>query len=633
MSDYCMKRTNQLWLAVILAVTLIVHLPSVRNGFVTFDDPQYVLENPYIRGFTAENLKAVFTTDANDLGNYHPLTLLSYTQNYSLAELDPVSWHWTNILLHLVNTLLVFHLVFMLFTRLGTGHRQLAGSFAALLFAVHPLHVESVAWISGRKDLLYTLFYLLSLLSYLRYLERPGFRHYFISLVFFLFSLLSKGMAVTLALSVIAIDYLFRRDLLSRRVILEKIPFLILALLFGIIAIVVQQAQGATEIVKSGLGDRLVFASYGFTQYLIKFAVPYKLCGYYPYPDLKSAVIPPAWYLAVIPALLTLTVLIYFAVIRPDRRIVFGMVFFMVNVILVLQIYPVGSAVMADRYTYLSSIGVFFLMALGVGELLVRAQRYRKLLLAVLILYLAGLSVISVRRFPAWKDSYSFWQDVTRKYPHFFPAMNNLGEFYENDGKTEEALHMFTASIKAHEENPNAYFHRGSILGKAGKYPEAISDLTAAIKYSPGFTQAYVNRAIARAMHQDYQGALADLDTVIGREKTESALFNRGVLKNQLQDHLSAVADFQEAANLNPACLRCYYSMGLAYYKAKMYPEAVKSFSVCLQMNPSYGYAFYHRGLSYLEWMKPDSACSDLRYAVRLGIREAVPVFEGNCSK
>jgi tetratricopeptide (TPR) repeat protein len=288
---------------------------------------------------------------------------------------------------------------------------------------------------------------------------------------------------------------------------------------------------------------------------------------------------------------------------------------------------------MADRYTYLSSFGVFFLMAMGAGELLKRGERHRKVLLAVLILYLAGLSVVSVKRFPAWENSYSFWHDVSQKYPHFYPAINNLGEFYENDGKTEEALRMFTASINAHERNPNAYFHRGSILGKTGRYPEAISDLTAAIKYSPGFTQAYVNRAIARAMHHDYGGALADLDTVIGRGKTESALFNRGVLKNQLQDFISAAADFQEAANLNPACLRCYYSKGLACYKAKMYPEAVNSFTVCLQMNPSYGYAFYHRGLSYKEWSKPDSACADLRQAVSLGIKEAQAVYQQTCGQ
>ena len=152
-------RKNHLWLAGILAITLIAFLPAVRNLFITFDDMEYVVENPFIKGFSMSNLRAIFLGDANNLGNYHPLTLLSYIVNYSFSELHPAAYHLTNILVHLANTLLVFQLSLLLFARLGTPREKLLSAMTALLFGIHPLHVESVAWVSERKDLMYTCFY------------------------------------------------------------------------------------------------------------------------------------------------------------------------------------------------------------------------------------------------------------------------------------------------------------------------------------------------------------------------------------------------------------------------------------------------------------------------------------------
>ena len=624
-------RKNYLLLPLILAVTLIVFTPSLKSGFVTFDDPHYVLENPYIRNFSAENLEAILLTDANNLGNYHPLTLLSYAVNYSLSELDPAPYHAVNIFLHLVNTFLVFQLALLLFERAGSGEGRLLSAAVALLFGIHPLHVESVAWISGRKDLLYTCFYLLSLISYTRYAGNKSAGNYLLSFFFFLMSLLSKGMAVTLSLSVVAIDYLLKRDLFDRKVILEKIPFFMLSLIFGIIAVVVQQAQGATEIIKFSFFERVVFASWGYTQYLIKFIVPYKLCGYYPYPDLQQANIPAAWYFAVIPAVTSIAALLFFIFHRPDRNIVFGGMFFIVNVMFVLQIFPVGSAVMADRYTYLSSFGFFFLAAAGIGHLIRKFSQAGKALPGIFLVFAVSLSAVSIGRIAAWHDSYSFWNDVMNKYPAFYPAINNLGEFYENEGKAEEALQLFSKSIEANRQNPNAWFHRGSIRGKTGKLREAISDFDQAILCNPGFTQAYVNRAIAKAMSQDYPGALADLDTVIGRGGGGSAYFNRGLLKNQLRDYAGAIPDFQEAVNLDPSCVNCIYSLGLAHYHTGKFGEAIRSFSACLELDPSSGNAYYYRGLAYQESGKTDSCCSDLQKAVSHGIKEAIPAMEQCC--
>ena len=623
---------NYFWLAGVLIITFVVFFPAIKNQLISFDDIHYISDNLYIKSFSLENLRAIFLTDANNLGNYHPLTLLSFAANYALSGLEPTGYHLTNVLLHLVNTLLVFQLSLLLFARIGSDHKLLLSSITALLFGIHPLHIESVAWVSGRKDLLYTCFYLLSLIFYLRYLDKKSIPRYLLSLLFFGLSLLSKGMAVTLSLCVVAIDYLLKRDFSNKRVLLEKVPFFILSIFFGIIAILVQQAQGATEIIKFGVFDRIIFASYGFSQYLVKIIFPYTLCGYYPYPDLVVANIPDMYYLSLFPVVLTILILVYLALVRPRREIVFGILFFILNVILVLQLFPVGSAVMADRYTYLSSFGAFFLIALGIGFLIKKLASYRLILAGICLSYLLVLSVISTQRCAVWHDSYSFWNDVMLKYPKFYPAINNLGELNETDGNTQEAFQLYNNSIKASQNNPNAWFHRGSIYGKSGKYQEAISDFGQAIRYYPGFfTQAYINRAIAKSLSLDYHGALADLDSVIGNRKNESAYFNRGILKNELKEYSQAISDFQEAINLNPSCTRCYYSLGLANYNAGFFPEAIKAFTTRINLDPANGHAYFYRALSNVESGEPRSSCSDLQTALKLGLKEAEPFLTKYC--
>lgn len=619
------------YLAGVLAITLIVFLPAIQNLFITFDDTQYVVENQFITGFSALNIRTILSGDANHLGNYHPVTLLSYVVNYSFSALNPAPYHLTNILLHLLNTLLVFQLSLLLFTRIGSDHRLVLSAVTALLFGIHPLHVESVAWVSGRKDLLYTCFYLLSLISYLRYVDKKKISGYLPALLFFVLSLLSKGMAVTLPLALIALDYLLKRDLRDKKVILEKVPFLLLSLFFGIIAVVVQHAQGATDIVQCNFLERLVFSSFGFTQYLIKLAIPYKLCGYYPYPDYAAGHIPWYYFLCFIPVLVTGFLLVYYWFARSGRAILFGCCFFIINIMFVIQLFPVGSAVMADRYTYLSSFGLFFLFAWGMGLLMKRFNLSKTLVFGIFILYAGLLSVTANQRCSVWKDSYSFWTDVMEKYPYFYPAINNLAVFKEKDGKPEEALELSNQSIRVNKFNPNAWFQRGSIEGKNGNYQQAIADFDTAIRYSPRYVKVYINRAIAKAMIKDYRGALSDLNWVLGVTRNEEAYFNRGILNKELKNYPQAISDFQEAISLDASCLKCYYSLGLSNYFAGRFLDAMKSFSACIDRDPAAGMAFYYRGLSGIQAGLAGNYCDDLQRAVSMGVKEAEPFRQQYC--
>ena len=311
-------RFSLYWGTGIAIITLIVMFPSFYTGFINFDDLQYVTQNSYIRNLNSENLRAILLTDVNGTGNWHPLTMLSLALDYMFSGSNPKGYHLTNILLHILNTLLVFRFTFMVCKRLKIKEYLLLSVTASLLFGVHPMHVESVAWVSGRKDLLYTCFYLVSLLFYLEYTVKPKRYYYFLSMLFFILSLLSKAMAVTLPVVLILVDHMSDRRQKDRKVILEKIPFFTLAIIFGIVAVFTQKSGGATEIIRNRFFDQVVFASYGFTEYILKLIWPFHLSPYYPYPERIHGAIPLPIYLSLISILILIYLLYYF--VRRQKK-------------------------------------------------------------------------------------------------------------------------------------------------------------------------------------------------------------------------------------------------------------------------------------------------------------------------
>ncbi|MBI4648195.1 MAG: hypothetical protein HY738_16830 [Bacteroidia bacterium] len=291
-----------LLISVIAILCVISYLPAYKNNITNWDDDRYISKNPYITSLSFFNVKEIFSNFY--FCNYHPLTMLSLALDYSIGGTSPFVFHFTNVLLHIINSLLVFWLVLLVLNDLKTAF------FCGLLFGVHTLHVESVAWIAERKDVLYSLFYLLSFISYIKYIKltrkdalpkisacaiavtpnevslRVRVNYYLLSLVLFIMSVLSKGMAVTLPLVLIATDYFYNRKLLSKKIIAEKIPFLIISLIFGIIAILAQKTETAISGLESyRLDESIVFACYALFQYVLKLLLPAGLSSFYPYPS------------------------------------------------------------------------------------------------------------------------------------------------------------------------------------------------------------------------------------------------------------------------------------------------------------------------------------------------------------
>ena len=473
---------------VILIVTFIAYIPSLQNDLLkTWDDQAYITQNELIKNLTPAGIAKIFREDRGLYANYHPVTTLSLAFNHSISGTSPLGYHLTNLFIHLLNTLLVF-----LFILLLPGKRVVAAAVVALLFGIHPMHVESVAWISERKDVLYTLFFLASLISYLYYLQRNNdWKWYLLALVLFVFSMLSKAMAAPLPLVLLLIDYLTARKW-NAKVFLEKIPFFLLAIGLGMLAMKIQAEGNATSSDLFSLSSRTLHAAYGFVVYIAKILVPAGLSAFYPYP---YPLVNSAWVLNTTPSILFITLMlsivlwVLFILLFVKRgnkaqMFIFGFLFYAATIAMVLQFIPVGRAIMADRYSYLSSIGIFILIGFLADQFYTQ-KKYRMVVMAMVLVYSGVLAVITFDRTKVWKNDETLWTDVMEKYPNdnriMLPVANRANYFYQ-EKRMPEALsdYLLATSI-----NPND----DVVLEKIGRiYGKEMNKMDSAMFY---FLKAY----------------------------------------------------------------------------------------------------------------------------------------------
>lgn len=570
------KRGTLLWLAAILAITIIAYLPAFNCGFTNWDDPGYVSENPYIRNLDIESLKVIFSTSF--MGNYHPLTILSFGLDYNLAALNPKFYHVTNILIHLMNTSLVFWLVLLLFKNSGNKHYLEIAIITSSLFGVHTLHVESVVWISERKDVLFSMFFLSSLIAYTFYAhnvdstktDKSNLKFYFFSIALFLIAVLSKVVAVSLAVTVIVIDYLMDRKIFSKKVILEKIPFLIIAIILGIIALKSQPISSDTDIGYTfAFPERILLAGYGLCQYIFKLCLPIMLSALYPYPE---TITYQYWLYSVV---LLAIIILFIKSYKRHKPFTFGILFFIVNIVLLLQLIPVGSAVMADRYIYIPSIGFYLILSLGYGRLIDWFRLNKTLNSSLKILtrslqfflfaYIIFLTILTYNRCKIWDNSISLWNDVLSKHPNSELAWSNRGDAFYRSHRFQEAIRDFGEAIRLKPDTYyEAYLNRGIAKGHIGDNSGSIQDLDKAIQIKPNGIKAYFNRAITFGISGNKLNAIEDLTKVI-------------------------------------------------------------------QLDSNFAQAYYYRGLASIEIGSPKKGCPDLNMAKELGSHEASSLINKYC--
>lgn len=590
--------------ALILVSTLITYWPSLQHGFI-WDDTFYVEKNSLIRSF---NLQEIFSRFV--VGNYHPLTMLTLAAEYACFGLNPFFYHLVNLLIHLLNVVLVGYLALRL------SKQMLIAYGVALLFALHPMHVESVAWISQLKDLLYTFFFLLSCLCYLQYTAHAQRTFYLLALLMFSLSLLSKAMAVSLPLVLLLIDYLQERTF-TRKTIMEKIPFFILSILFGVIAIIAQQSSNAIGL-KSNYHfiDRIVLAGSSFFQYLFKFLVPVRLSAFYPYPLRADHALP--WLMYVYLALALFILAFTFYSIRYTRSIFFGIGFFTVTIFIVLQLLPVGDAMMADRYSYLPSFGICYMAGIGLNKLW--QQQNRIILIIGCGIWLCVLSILSFIRCGIWKDGVTLWGDVISQFQHVPIAYNNRGVDYYRQKQYDLALPDFNKALQLQPDYTWAYLSRGAVYEVQHQIDQALQDYSKAIALNPRFADAYLNRGNLFKTQGRAAEAIKDYTRLMSiNPDFLEAYVNRGYLYMNSGKLNEAVADFSRAIELNPDFSTAYFNRGQIFNKQNRYTAAIDDFSKVIELNPNDAEAIYFRGIAYYTTGNKISACSDIQEAARLG--------------
>ena len=638
---------------VVLAITAACYLPSLRHDFVNWDDPKNITENENLLlvgkgqpwGTTISN---IFDLEkGNVIGNYNPLPILTFAIEKALngGEFSPKLTHFTNLLLHLLTVFFVMKLLW------GMGIGRWGVLAGGLLFGIHPMRVESVAWATERKDVLFAVFFFAALVYYIRWLyqtkraeaARPatdqgsGGTTYLIMIVLALLSGFSKVQAVTLPLSMLALDFWFRRPL-TLKLIWEKAPFWLISLMIGLINVHTLRVQGSTDdsITNFNFIDRLCIGAYSFCTYLYKVVFPWPMSPLYPYPKY----LPIAVYVAPLGFLLACAA-VWWAWKKGLRMWVFGAAFFFFNVMFLLQIFAAGQGFLADRFTYVAYFGLFAIAAYYV-DIFSKSENSRgKVQIAIGIIAVV-FGFWTVRQLSIWKDGYTLWshvmsQDEGEKERSSLPYWNR-GQFLRNErGDYEGAVKDYTRAVEMDPNNPELWNSRGktffmmageekykdqqkSLLEKAIKdYTESLSKPKISAKSK---SEALSNRGAAYGMAGMYEPSIRDITEGITFDPTnKNAYANRSIAYLNTQQYEKALADYQEYLKLDPNDPNFWYESGMVQRVLKKNQDAVKSLDRALQLNPQLNIAYLERARAKAQAGNKPAAQQDYQKAQQMGVK------------
>ncbi|MDP2689818.1 MAG: tetratricopeptide repeat protein [Deltaproteobacteria bacterium] len=563
---------------IISLATFALYLPSLGNGLVNWDDWAYVLENERIRSFGLEFLRWAFTSVF--LSNWHPLSLVSHALDYAVWGLDSFGHHLTNNILHAVDTFLVAVVAARLAgCKAGPdkGRRALVtASVAALLFGLHPLHVESVTWVSERKDVLSALFFLLSALFYLRHarVNSGVAAPYAASLSFFALALMSKPMAITLPAVLLIMDFYPLERYSIRppwkglgRALVEKAPYLALSALSAFLTLRAQQ-KAIVPLEWHTPMERAAVALRAVSMYLYKMLLPLKLVPFYPLPPKDELF--GVWFIVSIAVFAAITVFCV-SMLRRKKAFAAAWLYYLVTLSPVIGIIQVGEQAAADRYTYIPSIGPFILAGAGAALLIEKAgKKGVKVTLAAFGVILALLSYRTFTQQSVWKDSVTLWSHEIRYYPDSAPiAYYDRGLAYDRMGDYGNAAADYAAAIALDPMDGSAYLNRGIIHAKLGRPWQALLDFNRALRARPprdGFAAMHLNRGIVYLGLGRLDEAIEDFTEAIRLDPSNADYFvNRGVAFARLGRLGEAVEDFRTAIRLNPGDPKAYHNLGTAY--------------------------------------------------------------------
>jgi len=597
------QKSHLYYLLFLIALTLIVFFPALSANFISLDDYYYVRDNALIRSLSAQNLKDIWGSPF--FANYQPLTIFLYAIEYNLFQLNPHAFHFINVLIHLCNICLVYFVI------LRIGKKQLVAFITALLFAIHPMHLESVAWVAELKDVLYTFFFLSATLYYLKYVEvkKIGL-FYFLSLLMFLLSIISKGQAVILPVALILIDIFIGRKL-NKNSIIDKIPYFILSIIFGVVTYQVQKGAGAMQGYEHiPFTERILFASYGLMNYFYKLIIPIHLAIFYPYP-MSNNIITSTW-VYVSPVIDIAIAFIVFKSFKKNKEVFFGLMFFLVTVFLVIQLIPVGEAVMADRYIYVPSIGLFFITAYYFEKYISTNIKQKNLLMIGGVIYVFILCILSYQRSGVFKDNLSIYTDAIEHNPSA-TAYNNRGDEYSDRKDHQKAIEDFTNCLALNPGYIHALKNRGLSYERMNNMEMAAKDFEGEIKNTPNDPDSYINfgRAL-KALNRFDESVKLYTKAISIHPSSSEAYLGRAEDYSRMGKTEQAIDDLSEIIKLNPGNLDPIYSNRGMMYSQTGKPElAIQDFTSAIKLNPNVGNYYMNRSLTLKAVGKSSDALND----------------------
>lgn len=552
------NRRSKILLAFILLMTLLTFWPVLNAPFISMDDPVTVINNTATRHLNGNNLRTIFTSLINQI--YIPLTTLSFALEYHFFQLNPFAFHLTNLCLHLMITTLIFLLAQRLNLSLS------ASALATLLFALHPLHTEPVVWVSSRKDVLYTLFYLLALHQYLQYQAQPGTsiknKNFLLANLFGVFSMLAKPMALSLPLILLLCDWL-RENRISKARLGEKIPLMLFLAAIGWVSFWAN-ARPHQIIANQGI---LIWLWTG-TFYIRQFFWPHLLTPLYVLP--QPITLANSEYLLSI--LLSGLLLVAIYRFRQNRLFIFAVLYYILSIFFVLRFHNDVDVVMpvADRFMYLPSLGFCLWLGQESDRLFLWLKR-RSCYQAWVYLSALGtiLIILASRTFAycsLWNDERTLWSTAIQISPQAFYAYRNRAQTFLEQGNPEQAISDFSQAVKILPDFAPAYFNRATAYRAMGKWELAIKDYSRAIELDPNYPDPYNNRAVVYKILGKPQRTLADLDKYISlAPQYPEAYFNRGMIHLELHNYPQATDDFTRFIAHYPDEPKGYFFRAMAY--------------------------------------------------------------------
>jgi tetratricopeptide (TPR) repeat protein len=616
-------RNQLLWLGLVLLATCVAYVPVLRGSFTNYDDGLYILENPMVRNLDWGHLKDIFSTIYQN--QYAPIATLIMAIEVKVFGATPAPLKAVGVLLHIVNTVLVFQLIRQLFKRFDYA------IITAGLFAFNTVQVESVAWLAGSMKIgAYSLFFLAALLAYVRYLKDKSRSWLGASLLLFLLSCLCKEQAIALPVTLLAIDYLYGRRLRDRVVLLEKAPFFIVSMIFATVTLSLSGKMQNQEMVNYySAAQRFLFACFSVVSYVLKLILPVNLSAYYTYPVRGS--IPPYYFATPIFALLVLGALCVFWK-KGQRTIVFGIVFFAANIFLPLmsEVLSVRDVMMADRYVYIPAIGFFLLVAYAVGELLKSKPHLQTAIWTGLVAYGLLLAGLTWQRGHVWENSLTLFTDVINKGqlpsggidPFLSMPFNNRGVARKQSGDRAGALADFNQAIVLNPSDPKPWLNRADIHFDAGEFEAAMPDYNKALEVDPKNAKAYANRGASYGAQNKFDLALRDLNRAIELDPTMADAFgNRALLYYNTKRFAEELADIDRYLRLRPDDAEMMNMRALALLDLNRLPEAESEFDRAIQISPSSGAFYLNRSNLYQRTGRKTQALDDAQRAQSLGVK------------